>query len=327
MNKILKPVMVLTLSLFLVSSSNAQEIKKVAQTGLQFLKVDMLARGAAMGGALTMPGTGASSMFYNPAGLADIKSGADFVASNTAWIAGIGYNAAAAGLRVGTLGTFGVSAVIADYGDDIIGTRVNSSNDSGYDEVPIGDVGAQAIGISYARSLTDRFQVGGQVKFASQALGSNLMPTGETKNNDVSGAAFDFGTIFYPGWKSLKFGMSIRNFSQEFKYENESFELPLTFTIGTSVNIFDVIGGPSGSSLLLAVDAIHPRDYTERIHAGLEYSLGSLLAVRAGYKTNYDEESLSFGFGVNLNVVRVDYSYSQLGVFDGISRITIGGSF
>ena len=50
MNKILKPVMVLTLSLFLVSSSNAQEIKKVAQTGLQFLKVDMLARGAAMGG-------------------------------------------------------------------------------------------------------------------------------------------------------------------------------------------------------------------------------------------------------------------------------------
>ena len=64
MNKILKPVLVLTLSLFLVGSSNAQEIKKVAQTGLQFLKVDMLARGAAMGGALTMPGTGASSMFY-----------------------------------------------------------------------------------------------------------------------------------------------------------------------------------------------------------------------------------------------------------------------
>jgi len=327
MKKILKPVLVLTLSLFLAAPSNAQDIKKVAQTGLQFLKVDMLARGAAMGGALTMPGTGASSLFYNPAGLADIQSGADFVASNTAWIAGISYNAIGAGLRVGTIGTFGVSAIIADYGDDIIGTRVNNSNDAGYDEVPIGDVGAQAIGLSYARNLTDRFQVGAQVKFASQALGSNLMPTGETKNNDVSGIAADFGTIFYPGWKSLKFGMSIRNYSNQFEYENEAFELPLTFTIGTSVNIFDVIGGPSGSSLLLAVDAIHPRDYTERVHAGLEYSLGDLLAVRAGYKTNYDEESLSFGFGVNLNVVRVDYSYSQLGIFEGISRITIGGSF
>ena len=36
MNKILKPVMVLTLSLFLVSSSNAQEIKKMHSDKVHF---------------------------------------------------------------------------------------------------------------------------------------------------------------------------------------------------------------------------------------------------------------------------------------------------
>ena len=92
-----------------------------------------------------------------------------------------------------------------------------------------------------------------------------------------------------------------------------------------------MIGGPSNSALLLAVDAVHPRDYTERVHFGAEYLYANLLAIRAGYKTNYDEEALSMGFGVNYSVggigLKIDYSYSQLGVFDGVSRITIGGSF
>ena len=96
-------------------------------------------------------------------------------------------------------------------------------------------------------------------------------------------------------------------------------------------NLFDFVNGPSNSALLIAVDAVHPRDYSERVHVGAEYLFADLLAVRAGYKTNYDEEALSMGFGVKYAVggigLRIDYSYSQLGAFDGVSRITIGGSF
>jgi len=330
MKKIIKPLTILVLSFFLLPSAKGEDLKKVAQTGLQFLKVDMLASAAAMGGAFTMAGKGANAMFYNPAGMSGTESGFDLVTSNTSWIADINYIAAGIARSFGNLGTVGVSFVTSDYGD-IQGTRLDASTADGYVETDIGNVNSQAIGISYARILTDKFRVGGQVKFASQALGANLMPEGETKNNEVSGLAYDFGTIFYPGFKSLAFGMSIRNFSPQYKYEEEAFELPLTFNIGTSVNLFDFVNGPSNSALLIAVDAVHPRDYSERVHVGAEYLFADLLAVRAGYKTNYDEEALSMGFGVKYAVggigLRIDYSYSQLGAFDGVSRITIGGSF
>ena len=330
MKKIIKPLTILVLPFFLLSSAKGEDLKKVAQTGLQFLKVDMLASAAAMGGAFTMAGKGANAMFYNPAGMSTTESGFDLVTSNTSWIADINYIAAGIARSFGNLGTVGVSFVTSDYGD-IQGTRLDASTAAGYVETDIGNVNSQAIGISYARILTDKFRVGGQVKFTSQALGANLMPEGETKNNEVSGLAYDFGTIFYPGFKSLAFGMSIRNFSPQFKYEEEAFELPLTFNIGTSINLFDFVNGPSNSVLLIAVDAVHPRDYTERVHVGAEYLFADLLAVRAGYKTNYDEEALSMGFGVKYAVggigLRIDYSYSQLGAFDGVSRITIGGSF
>jgi len=331
MKKITKSLIILALPLALLNPVKGQgSMKKIAQTGLQFLKIDMLAGAAGMGSAYTMAGKGASALFYNPAGMSNIDGGMDFVTSNTTWIADINYLAAGVARNFGTLGTFGVSFVTADYGD-IIGTRVDAAAADGYVETDIGNVGSQAVGVSYARALTDKFRVGGQVKFTSQALGANLMPEGETKNNEVSGLAYDFGTIFYPGFKSLAFGMSVRNFSPQYKYEEEAFELPLTFNIGTSINLFDLIGGPSNSALLLAVDAVHPRDYTERLHLGAEYLYANLLAIRAGYKTNYDEEALSMGFGVNYSVggigLKIDYSYSQLGVFDGVSRITIGGSF
>ena len=330
MKKIIKPLTILVLPFFLLPSAKGEDLKKVAQTGLQFLKVDMLASAAAMGGAFTMAGKGANAMFYNPAGMSATESGFDLVTSNTSWIADINYIAAGIARSFGNLGTVGVSFVTSDYGD-IQGTRLDASTADGYVETDIGNVNSQAIGISYARILTDKFRVGGQVKFASQALGANLMPEGETKNNEVSGLAYDFGTIFYPGFKSLAFGMSIRNFSPQYKYEEEAFELPLTFNIGTSVNLFDFVNGPSNSALLIAVDAVHPRDYSERVHVGAEYLFADLLAVRAGYKTNYDEEALSMGFGVKYAVggigLRIDYSYSQLGAFDGVSRITIGGSF
>jgi len=330
MKKIIKPLTILVLAFFLLPSAKGEDLKKVAQTGLQFLKVDMLASAAAMGGAFTMAGKGADAMFYNPAGMSTTESGFDLVTSNTSWIADINYIAAGIARSFGNLGTVGVSFVTSDYGD-IQGTRLDASSADGYVETDIGNVNSQAIGISYARILTDKFRVGGQVKFASQALGANLMPEGETKNNEVSGLAYDFGTIFHPGFKSLAFGMSIRNFSPQYKYEDEAFELPLTFNIGTSINLFDFVNGPSNSVLLIAVDAVHPRDYSERVHVGAEYLFADLLAVRAGYKTNYDEEALSMGFGVNYAVggigLRIDYSYSQLGSFDGVSRITIGGSF
>ena len=305
-------------------------LKKVAQTGLQFLKVDMSARAAAMAGAFDMVGDDANAVFYNPAGIARSSSSLDFVASRTGWIADINYNALGLIKNLDKWGSIGFSLISCDYGK-IIGTRV-ASTEAGFIETGELAVGAYAVGLTYARALTDKFTVGAQIKYASQQLGENLLGDGSTVDNNVSGLAYDFGTIFYPGFKSLRVGMSIRNFSAQFKFHEAAFELPLTFKMGAAIDIFDLIQASKGvHSLLVALDAIHPRDYTERIHIGSEYWYKNMVAIRAGYKFNYDEESLSAGFGIKYNVagfdIKFDYAFADLGVFNAVHRLSLGTSF
>ncbi len=254
----------------------------------------------------------------------------DFFVSRTEWIADISYNAAGVAKDFGIWGTFGASFIFADYGGDLIGTRV-ASTDAGYEKTGDIDVGAYAVGLSYARAMTDKFSVGGQVKYAAQHLGSSLLQAGgDEVENKVSGFAFDFGTIFYPGFQSLRIGMSVNNFSGQFKYEEEAFQLPLTFRIGAAIDILDFMG-EHGNPLLIAIDALHPRDYTERIHIGGEYWYNNMIALRAGYKFNYDEEGFSAGIGFQQTIakigIKLDYAYSDLGLFDSVSRFSFGISF
>jgi len=86
---------------------------------------------------------------------------------------------------------------------------------------------AYAIGLGYAKQLSEQFSVGGQIKFADQNLGNSEVPqynqvlvdsvlttdtTYVVKSYNLNVVAFDFGTIYKTGLKSLSFGMYISNF-------------------------------------------------------------------------------------------------------------------
>lgn len=317
------------IGVLLLSPTHAQ-VKKVAQTGLQFLKVDMGTRAAAMGGSYLMVGDDASALFYNPAGIAKMQGNLDLFVTQTQWIAGIVYNGGAVAKSLGNWGTVGLSFVTGDYGDDMIGTMYDGTTDIGYLETGSLNVGAYAIGVGYAKALTDKFTVGGQIKYAYQNLAENKLGETRKEKNEVSGLAYDFGTMFYPGFKSFRLGMTIRNFSPEFKYVEEGFELPLTFVLGFAMDVMDFFGEHQ-NPLVLSVDATHPRDYTERIHLGAEYCFMDMISLRAGYKFNYDIEGLSAGIGFkkNIGTVNVDlgYSFSDVEFFDAVNRISFGVSF
>lgn len=321
--------LILVFTCMIFTTPSHAVIKKTAQTGLQFLKVDVGARAAAMGGSYAMVGNDASAMFYNPAGIVHVQSDWEFFVTRTQWFAEINYNAGGLVKNLGRWGSVGVSFISCNYGD-IMGTRV-AATEQGFEDTGNLDVGAYAVGISYAYQLTNKFSVGGQIKYAAQQLGSSVIDSkGTTHENKVSGLAYDFGTIFYPGFHSFRMGMFIRNYSPQFKYEKEAFQLPLTFTIGFAMDVLDLMG-EHNNSLLVSFDALHPRDYTERIHFGGEYLFMDMFALRAGYKFNYDEEGLTGGVGFKVNVgglgVNVGYAYSDFGVFDAVNRFSIGLSF
>jgi len=301
--------------------------EKLAQTGFQFLSVGSDARGGALGDAMTTVEIGSSSLFFNPAGMARAEKFFNATVSQNSWIADIKHNSYSIAISPsgGRYGVFGLTAMSIDYGE-IQGTMV-WGNEQGYIETEILKPSAFALGLGYAKALTDKFAVGGQVKYTGQQLGKSVIPVGDSlkvKKNLAFATAFDFGTIFRTGFKSFAFGMSVRNFSNEIKFEKEGFQLPLTFRIGISMDVLDLLDNRLDShSLLVSIDAVHPRSYPEQLNMGIEYRLMNCLSVRCGYMFNSDERNITFGFGIERFGAVIDYAYTPFGVFDNVQRFTL----
>ena len=144
------------------------------------------------------------------------------------------------------------------------------------------------------------------------------------KDYSLSVLAFDFGTIYKTGLKSLAFGMSISNFSREIAYERESFQLPLTFRFGISMDLMDFVPSMNeNSSLVVSIDAVHPRSYSEFLNIGGEFVFMKTFALRAGYVTKQDDYGLTLGLGVNKFGLSFDYSYTPHKIFENIQRFSL----
>ncbi len=319
---------VVLLGTLAVATAQVQAQEKIAQTGFQFLSVGTDARATGMGEAFTTVEGSSMALFYNPAGMARIEPFFEFSANRTAWIAGINYftGSLAISPEKGRYGVVGLSFVFVDYGK-IIGTVV-APNEQGFIET--GDISPNAfmVGVGYSRALSDRFSVGGQIKYVSQSLGSPLVPTSDSTQAQTSFTqsviAFDFGTLYKTGFKSLAFGMSIRNFSRQVKFAREDFELPLTFRIGFSIDALDFFGERSdNASLLISFDAANPRSFQEFYSFGGELKLMKALALRAGYVAEQNDYGMTTGLGIQTKKIAFDYSYTPLDVFDDVHRFSV----
>ena len=316
--------------IILISFSSAGEFQKLAQTGFQFLSVISDARAAGMAGAMTTIEMGSSSMFFNPAGLAQLPSMVDVAASSNSWLAGINHTNFSLAFNPynNRYGVVGISVQAVNYGE-IQGTQ-EWGNDQGYIDTEIFNPTAYAIGVGYGKALSEMFSIGAHLKITDQNLGDFVVETERSDSLKIvhyeeKPIAFDFGTIFKTGFKSIVFGMTIRNFSEEVKYEKSGFQLPLTFSIGLSADLFDFIPNLKfGKHLYCSIDAVHYRSYPEVINLGFEYQLAEVLALRYGYLHNRDERSFSVGFGLSFFGTTIDYSYTPFSdIFDDIQRFTI----
>jgi hypothetical protein len=332
MNKY-KRLIISTAVLVLISCTLmvAQEREKRAQTVMKFLSVTNDARVSALGDAITAVEGNSFSMFFNPAGMARQKSFMSMSLGQTQWIADINYLYGSASFTPfdRKFGVFGLTVSTVDYGD-IIGTRIQGKS---FVETGTFSPTAMSFGVGYAKELTDKFSIGGNVKYVRQSLGSHNVQSQNSqemidKDFSANVMAFDLGILYKTGYKNLNFGMSIRNFSQEVKFEEENSQLPLTFKIGLSFDFADLMAvDREDHSLLMAVDAVHPRDYYEQVNVGFEYSFMESFSVRAGYVTPHDEMGINAGFGLKQEImsteVALDYAYTSFGVFDNVHRFTL----
>ena len=320
-------------------AQQVEERDKLAQSGMKFLSVSADPRAAGLGGAATALQTGPGALFYNPAGLARVEGGVSAFLGQTTWIADIDYNHGSVSLAPsgGRFGVLGVSVTAVDYGN-LQETVFDASSEAGYRDLGTFSPTAYAVGLGYARTVTDRFSVGGQVKYVGQNFGDVATAFTPAEGGDGSYAregisesvlAYDFGMMYDTPFPGLAFAVSARNFSQQAAFgDGEGFQLPLTLQIGASLDTRSLTGlDPSLHRLVLAVDAEDPYDYTSQIEVGGEYTFANTLSLRAGGVFPSDVQGVSFGAGLRQRLGGVgfgaDYSYSSFEVFDAVHRVAV----
>jgi hypothetical protein len=308
---------------------------------MKFLSVSLDARSAGMGNAMTANDQFSSmAMFYNPASMGFLDEKANVALGRASWIVDINYNYGALAVRPseGKYGIFGLNVVAVDYGD-FEGT-IRSDNEAGYESVGSFSPSALSVGLGYSLAVSDRFSFGGNAKYVNEDLGSAAVrrqgSSVQSEEYSVNTFAFDFGILYKTGFKSLNFGMTARNFASDVKYNEDSFELPLTFRIGLSMNLIDFTNmNKDKHAFLFSVDTERPRDFQEHVNLGAEYLFSNLLALRGGYAlgtSNDAEEGFSLGAGLKTKLgaqggLAVDYAYTEFGVFDNVNRFTFSFAF
>ncbi len=318
MRKLLFGIVILILS---VCPEWAWGQAKVGTAGAQFLELGISARAVGMGEAFLSICDDASAVYYNPAGLSQLME-REALFTHVSYPVDINYDFVALAYptpRFGGVWGLGVCMLNAgemDYTPYEVGltpTQTFTAKD-------------YSLGLSYARSLTDRFSVGATLKIIDELYDTER----------ATGWAVDVGTLYNTGFKGFKIGMMVSNFGPDLKFIDQSYPLPMNFRFG---GVFDIFRGENHSAVF-AAEGSHPNDNMEKFNAGVEYSFKDLFSLRLGKYFEYDVhegaglfdlDGISAGGGISLNIsntqLKFDYGYRDMGYLENLHRFSVGIRF
>ena len=314
------------------------DFSKVATGTAQFLKLGAGARGTALGDAYSALVNDATAMYWNPAGIQKVQHIA-LSASRTYLFADINYDFLGVVIPMDENTSIGVSVLYLSSGD-IERTTIDEPEGTG----DTFDTGHSSIGITIARSLTQRFDLGVTIKYISERL----------FREEASTIAFDVGSQFDTGIYGIKLGMVLSNFGGKMKFDGpdlnrpitndqtnirydnggrwktEEWPIPLLFRLGIRT---DLLGRDSeliyseSNRITLLLEGNDPIDHVLRYNLGLEYEWNSMLALRAGYKINYDEADVTAGVGFDFSNLgfdlKIDYAFNNYGLLGYVHNYTL----
>jgi hypothetical protein len=330
MKRILNIILLISANIIYAQNPN------LGTSGAQFLQIPVGARAESMGGAIIGLTDDASSIFWNPAGIANVNNfDAHFSYMN--WFDLFDFNAASIAYKIENVGTFGASFVSMTTGKMEITTEENPNGTGQYF-----DAGDVSLAVSYGRDLTDKFTVGVTVRYISQRIW----------NETADGIAFDIGTQYNLDFQNLTIAMCMTNFGADLKFDGtdldfvyrkddnyplsrlvpsrlatDFYPLPLNFQIGIGFDVFKY----EFIKMIGAIDVTHPNDNKERAHFGTEVSFFNRLFLRGGYKYNYSDQDFTFGAGANVlfqnTSIKFDYAFSLYNILPSVHRISINLGF
>ncbi|MDI6735444.1 MAG: PorV/PorQ family protein [bacterium] len=263
---------------------------KAGDAGANFLKVGVSARASAMGEVFCAVADDVSSIYYNPAGLVQIKQ-RTFGLMHTDWLEEVNYEFLAYAEPYNNDKVFGMSLNYLGMGK----MKIKDINNQ-----TLGDFDARdlALSIAYAKKLKENLFAGANLKFIQQEL-----------EKEVSSSVAVDGGILYKK-EDLSLGACISNLGTKIKFIKDKESLPLNLKLGIAYKLLD-------NRVILALDINRPIDNDINFGIGTEYQVTNNLFVRAGYNSRSDlGNGISLGCGFKVGNFQVDYCflpYERLG--------------
>ena len=332
----MKKIIIISFIAFAMLSAQS----KVGTSSAQFLGIGIGPKAIAMGGAFTSIADDASTLYWNPGAISRLEK-SQVMFSNTSWLVDTNVNLLAGVMKLNQSNAIGIFFSQLDYGEEEITDLYNQTGtDLFWTATDL------VSGISYARNLTNRFSMGGSLKYISQRI----------HNESASTVALDVGLLYQSLNELFRIGMSISNFGSDMtmdgkdlfhkidldpdnsghnetivaKLKTDAWPLPLFFRVGVSSDVVKT----DAVRLTIASDFFMPSDDVESINFGMEASFLERVFIRAGYKAIGDsasEEGLTIGIGAKAYVsgfgIIVDYAYQDFGRFDYIPHWGLSLSF
>ena len=316
---------------------------KSGTTAAQFLKIGVGAQAMGVGGAFVAATDDVYSLYWNPAGITKV-SRVTFAGAYTQWFADITHQFFGLVLPIDGSSAVGFHAIFLNI-DPIEITTIDRPHGTG----EFFDANDLAVGVSYARRLTNLFAMGITGKYLQQSI----------YNESAGTFAFDIGSMLDVPWWGIKLGMHFSNFGgklqldgrdliREFdmnpnnttnigvekRLQTEPWELPINFRVGLAA---DVMGGEESpmdseiNRLSISIDGNHPVDSPEFINLGVEYSYQDLVTARFGYRMKPDNSKLFYGAGLKMPIsdafLTLDYALASYDELDYINIISMCISF
>ncbi len=341
----MRKLLILALLIVFGNLLNAQT--KVGTTAANFLTIPVGPRATAMGGAFTAIANDATTAFWNAGGLSRVPR-TEVTFAYTEWLVQTNFNWLGVVFKMDDDNAVALFVNQLDYGEEDV-TVPSAPNGNG-ERWRAEDI---AFGLSYARNLTDRFSIGGTIKYISQSIW----------NESATGFAVDVGLLFFTPLEGLSLGANISNFGTEMKLNGRdlllpadidpantgnnanisstlltnSWQIPLVFAVGLA---YDAVSNEEWR-LTVATDVRIPNNQSTYLNFGSELVWSNIISLRAGYnkfildklpvgetgQVRGAEVGLTAGVGVQYDFggffAKFDYSYSDFGIFDQISRFSL----
>lgn len=310
--------------------------------GTQLL-IPVGARDLGMGGANIAATRGVDAIYWNPAGLSNMENTATGVLSTMQIFNDISVSYLGLGFKAGKVGVIGVSVKSLGFGEIRETTVFDPDGASGRTFSPT----FVTTGLTYARLLTDRIQVGLTGKLVYESI----------PRASASAFAFDIGLQYrdlgsLPG---VDFGIVVKNIGTEMKYAGSAFTTEIPVTGQNETQFVDRI--PSSDELpakiefgvsyrrtiaednnLVFVGAFENYNLgNDQFRFGAEYMFRDLIALRGGYLLLNDVEGADqlnkFTLGVGLHYrlsqfdFGFDYTYRDSQYFDGENLFSLTFGF